>query len=67
MKIKNKLLLLTFTSLLLASCASNKADDPLIVPPNFNEMPDLNNKDTKADKPADQDVQELKELLLKKQ
>jgi hypothetical protein len=64
---KNKLLLLTFTSLLLVGCATNKADDPLIVPPNFNEMPDLNNKDTKADKPADQDVQELKELLLKKQ
>lgn len=67
MQIKNKLLLITLTSLLLAGCANNKADDPLIIPPNFNEMPDLNNKETKAEKPADQDVQELRELLLKKQ
>ncbi len=68
MQIKNKLLLLSLTSFLLTACSNHKADDPLIIPPNFNEVPEANNIDSKADKPADpKDVQELKDLLLKKQ
>ena len=68
MQIKNKLPFLILTSLLLTSCANHKADDPLIIPPRFNEVPDANDKDSKADKPADpKDVQELRDLLLKKQ
>ncbi len=63
---RNKLALF-ITIFLLASCSQNKAEDPLILPPNFNEMPDPNNKENIANKPANKDIEELKNLLLKKQ
>jgi hypothetical protein len=66
MKIKNKLLLIT-TFLMLFGCSKNKAEDPLILPPHFNEMPDANIPENIAGKPADKDIEELKDLLLKKQ
>jgi hypothetical protein len=54
--------------ILAVSCASKKSEDPLILPPNFAEMPDL----TKPEKPAnptpeqqEENVARLKELLLK--
>ena len=47
------------------SCSSKK-DDPLIIPPNFAEMPDLNNPEKPPLEPTNQeDVSRLKELLLK--
>lgn len=64
---KNKLLLLSITSLLLFGCAKNRAEDPLILPPDFNEMPNLNKKEDLSTQFPDQDLKELKDLLLKKQ
>lgn len=56
-----------FLSLILASfsCSSNKKDDPLIVPPAFNEVPDPNSPEKPNPQTQDQNVQRLKELLLK--
>lgn len=52
-------------ALLLFSCFSKKVDDPLIVPPNFAEMPDINNPEKPAIEDRDESVARLKELLLK--
>ncbi len=54
-------LILTF---FLCSCLSNKVDDPLIVPPNFAEMPDLKNPEKENPEQKDRNVARLKELLL---
>ena len=54
-----------FIALLIASCTNIKIDDPLIIPPSFNEVPDLSNPEKSAPKSSDQDLQELKNLLLK--
>ena len=62
---KNKLIIIATTALIIASCAKNKIDDPLIVPPNFSEMPDLKNPEKTTPKSSEKDMQELKELLLK--
>ncbi len=53
---------------LVFSCASKQEEDPLILPPNFAEMPDLTKpeasvKPTEAQK--EENVAKLKELLLK--
>jgi hypothetical protein len=65
---RNKLLLLAITALLATSCSKYKPDEPLIVPPNFSEMPDPKNPDAKAAPKTDQkDIDELRDLLLKKQ
>ncbi|MBU6339676.1 MAG: hypothetical protein KGQ36_06900 [Rickettsiales bacterium] len=50
--------------LLLFSCAS-KPDDPLIIPPNFSEMPDPNNPEKVDNNQKGESVERLKELLLK--
>ena len=55
-------------TLLVFSCAAKQAEDPLILPPNFAEMPDLNNPETPQKPTAEQkeeNVAKLKELLLK--
>ncbi|MES2677106.1 MAG: hypothetical protein V4612_02155 [Pseudomonadota bacterium] len=62
---KNKLAIIAATLLLLSGCAKNKIDDPLIIPPNFNEMPDLENPQQISPKSSEKDVEELKNLLLK--
>ncbi|MCE3255196.1 MAG: hypothetical protein K0R25_690 [Rickettsiaceae bacterium] len=62
---KNKLLILTILTLLFSGCSRNRAEDPLLLPPDFNEMPDLNNPEKPAPKSPDQDAQELRDLLLK--
>ncbi len=49
---------------LLASC-SKKIDDPLIVPPNFAEIPDPNNPEKPTAQQKDESVERLKDLLLK--
>lgn len=51
--------------LLLCSCFAKKVDDPLIVPPNFAEMPDVNNPEKPTVEEKDESVARLKELLLK--
>ena len=54
--------------ILAVSCASKKSEDPLILPPNFAEMPDLTKPETAAKPTAEQqeeNVARLKELLLK--
>lgn len=61
---KNKLIIISFLAL-IASCSSNKKDDPLIIPPNFNDMPDLNKKDQTEEKIPKKDLDELRDLLLK--
>ena len=62
--LKNLLIISAF-SLLLFGCANlNKADDPLIIPPNFNEMPNLNEKEITPPKTQDKDIQDLQNLLL---
>lgn len=60
---KKFLTILLFVS--LCSCASKKADDPLIVPPNFSEMPDVNNPEKPSEEQKGENVERLKELLLK--
>ncbi len=59
-----KIFLLTFV-LLLSSCLSKKVDDPLIVPPNFADMPDVNNPEKPSEEQRDESVARLKDLLLK--
>lgn len=49
----------------LCSCLSKKVDDPLIIPPNFAEMPDVNNPEKPAAEQKDENIARLKELLLK--
>lgn len=48
----------------LFSCASKK-DDPLIIPPNFAEMPDPKNPEKPSTQQSEENVSKLKELLLK--
>lgn len=45
------------------SCAKDK-DDPLIMPPNFAEMPDPNNPEKPTTEQSEESVARLKELLL---
>jgi hypothetical protein len=50
------------------SCSSKKPEDPLILPPNFAEMPDVKNPESPEKPTAEQqeeNVAKLKELLLK--
>ncbi len=57
-------IIILFLTLFLASCA-NKKDDPLIVPPNFSELPDEKNPEKPSETQKDADIERLKELLLK--
>ena len=50
---------------LLAFSCSSKKDDPLIIPPNFAEVPDVNNPEKPAPMQQEESVARLKELLLK--
>ncbi len=49
---------------LLTSCKT-PADDPLIVPPGFNDMPKITENQPKTKEQEDKEVERLKELLLK--
>jgi hypothetical protein len=53
-----------FLAFFVFSCSSTK-DDPLIIPPNFAEMPDLNNPEKPSVENKEENVARLKELLLK--
>lgn len=50
--------------ILLAFSCSSKQDDPLIIPPNFTELPDINNPQKVTPQQSKADVERLKELLL---
>ena len=60
-----KKLILVFTLSLLFSCAKKGPEDPLILPPNFVEMPDPNNPEKPTQQQKDADIEKLKDLLLK--
>jgi hypothetical protein len=51
--------------LLAISCSSKSEEDPLILPPNFAEMPDLKNPEQPSKQQKEEDIARLKELLLK--
>ena len=57
--------LITLIAFFILFSCSNKQDDPLIIPPNFAEMPDLNNPEKPVEKSNEENVARLKELLLK--
>lgn len=50
--------------LLLLSTCKSKPDDPLVIPPNFTEVPDPNNLEQVAPQDHEESVAKLKELLL---
>jgi hypothetical protein len=47
------------------SCVKGGKDDPLIVPPNFAEMPDPNKPEVQPAEQKEENISRLKELLLK--
>lgn len=59
---KKLLILMLFCG--ITACSSTK-DDPLIIPPNFAEMPDPKNPQAAPEKSDEEKVARLKELLLK--
>ncbi len=56
--------LILITAFFAFSCAK-KNDDPLILPPNFAEMPDPNKPEQPVPQQEDEAVARLKDLLLK--
>ncbi len=60
---KSAILLLTI--FLITSCGNKTPDDPLIIPPNFSEIPDPNNPEKLNEQQKDSDIAKLKDLLLK--
>ncbi len=52
-------------ALFAISCSKKLSDNPLIIPPNFNAMPDPNNPEQITPEQKSADVTKLKELLLK--
>ncbi len=59
-----KILLILFLSIAIFAC-DKKPDDSLIVPPNFNEEPDLKNPENIKKEVDKEDLSKLKDLLLK--
>ena len=61
--------LLVALVLLSTSCSyykeKMKQDDPLVLPPNFAEMPDVTNPEKPTENQKSAEVEKLKELLLK--
>lgn len=47
------------------SCSSKDQEDPLILPPNFAEMPDVNKPEQPTTEQKEENIAKLKELLLK--
>jgi hypothetical protein len=51
---------------LLTACSGDDDKNSLILPPNFNEMPDPNNPEKETpQKNSEENIEKLKELLLK--
>jgi hypothetical protein len=51
---KNRLIIAA-AILLIAGCYENTIDDPLIIPPNFSQIPDLNNPEKTTSSSSEQD------------
>lgn len=65
---KNKFFYVMVLVTLVSGCSRNtKPEDPLLLPPNFNEIPDLNNPTPEKPQTSSPDVEELRNLLLKSQ
>jgi hypothetical protein len=60
-----KNILLIFTILIIGFSCNKKPEDPLILPPNFTEEPDLNNLEKNKKTTNKEDISKLKDLLLK--
>jgi hypothetical protein len=60
-----KKIILILTFFLVFSCKSKPEKNPLIIPPNFAQMPDLNNIQEPSKEETQENVAKLKELLLK--
>jgi hypothetical protein len=64
-KLKFIKILLALSTLLLFGCSVvNKTDNPLVIPPRFNEIPNLNHREPREPKTKDQNIEDLKNLLL---
>lgn len=63
-----KIAVIFYSLTFLFSCSKGK-DDPLILPPNFEEMPDLNNLEKPSqniiEEKQEQEVEKLKKFLFK--
>ena len=59
-----KKILILFLCFGVFACAK-PADDPLVIPPNFTEMPDPNNPEKPPVEHTEENVEKRKELLLK--
>ena len=59
-----KKVLVLFLVIGVFACTKAK-DDPLIIPPNFAEMPDPNNPEQPPAEQSQENVARLKELLIK--
>jgi len=60
---KNSILLLLLL-VLVSSCSSHNPDHPLIMPPKFDVVPKDANDEAKDVLESDEDIEELKDLLL---
>ena len=60
-----KLIFILLSLSLAVSCSSKKSEDPILLPPNFAEVPDLNNPEKPTASEKDASVERIKELLLK--
>ena len=60
-----KNILLIFTILIIGFSCNKNPEDPLILPPNFTEEPDLNNLEKNKKTTNKEDISKLKDLLLK--
>ncbi len=67
---KNNFILVGLMLSFLVSCSAKLPTDPLLIPPRFNELPTqdeikgLDQKNPVKDSENNEDVQELKDLLL---
>jgi hypothetical protein len=62
---KNKLIL-AILILLISNCSKDKGlQNSLVIPPAIDELPDPNNPEKSRQNSSDEDLEELKELLLK--
>jgi hypothetical protein len=60
-----KKFLYLFLAFLAFSCSLKLDKNPLVIPPNFNEVPDVTKPEQPAPQQKEENVERLKELLLK--
>lgn len=62
---KKLVLILTFFTTFILGACSHSIDEPLTIPPNYNDMPDVNHPEEPSKQEKDADIEKLKDLLLK--